>query len=205
MAAPRIDDIWRFGDYGSIQFVENRVTGEFLKVHGPDALFGDGPFKMVCDAAEGGRPILVGLDGTDLERALHLADEHASIRLLLNCGEKPGDESIVSVDTSDGPKSCRLRELQESAEARAMVIEVAGFPPFRAEWTWYDAPSFCGDEPNNLLLDLRWLLAYLAPGSNVRTTLLVANATKRALAAAGLSEPHVRMRRGHTPRRFRAT
>ena len=97
MAAPRIDDIWRFWDYGSIQFVENRVTGEFLKVHGPDALFGDGPFKMVRDAAGGGRPILLGLDGTDLERALHLADEHAAIRLRLNCGEKPGDESIVSV------------------------------------------------------------------------------------------------------------
>ena len=199
MVAPRIDDIWRFWDYGSIQFVENRVTGEFLKVHGPDALFGDGPFKMVRDAAEGGRPILLGLDGTDLERALHLADEHASIRLLLNCGEMPGDESIVSVDTSDGPKSCRLRELQESAEARAMIIEVAGFPPFRAEWTWYDAPSFCGDEPANLWLDLRWLLAYLAPGSNWRTAKSVAMATVSALAAAGLSESHVRMR----PRRGR--
>ena len=196
MAAPRIDDIWRFWDYGSIQFVENRVTGEFLKVYGPDALFGDGPFKMVRHAAAGGRPILLGLDGTDLERALHLADEHASIRLLLNCGEKPGDESIVSVDTSDGPKSCRLRELQESAEARAMVIEVAGFPPFRAEWTWYDAPTFCGDEPVNLWLDLRWLLAYLAPGSNWRTVKGVAMATASALAEAGLSELHVRMRQG---------
>ena len=101
MAAPRIDDIWRFWDYGSIQFVENRVTGEFLKVHGPDALFGDGPFKMVRDAAEGGRPILLGLDGTDLERALHLADEHASLRLRFNCGEEPGDESIVSIDTDE--------------------------------------------------------------------------------------------------------
>ena len=47
MAAPRIDDIWRFWDYGSIQFVENQVTGEFLKVHGPDALFGDGFYQMV--------------------------------------------------------------------------------------------------------------------------------------------------------------
>ena len=135
MAAPRIDDIWHFWDFGSIQFVENRVTGEFLKVHGPDALFGDGPFKMVRDAAEGGRPILLGLDGTDLERALHVADEHASMRLSFNCGEEPGGESIVPIDTDEGPKSWRLRELKESAEARAMVIEVVGFPPFRAGWT----------------------------------------------------------------------
>ena len=47
MAAPRIDDIWRFWDYGTVQFAENCVTGEFLEVHGPNALFGDGPFKMV--------------------------------------------------------------------------------------------------------------------------------------------------------------
>ena len=72
MAAPRIDDIWRFWDYGTIQFVQNRFTREFLEVHGPNALFGDGPFKMVCDAAEGGRPILLGLDDPDLERALIL-------------------------------------------------------------------------------------------------------------------------------------
>ena len=195
MAAPRIDDIWRFWDYGSIQFVENRVTGEFLQVYGPDALFGDGPFKMVCHADAGGRPLLVGLDGTDLERALHFADEHASIRLRLNCGETPGDESIVSVNTNAGPKSWRLRELKESPQARAMVIEVADFPPFKAEWTWFDAPTFCGDEPVNLWLDLRWLLAYLAPGSNWRTIKSVAMATASALAAAGFSESHVRMRK----------
>ena len=133
MAAPRIDDIWHIWDYGSIQFVENRVTGEFLEVHGPNALFGDGPFKMVRDAAGGGRPILVGLYGTDLERALHLAEAHASIWLRLSCGETPGDESIVPVNTNDGPNSWRLRGLKESAKARAMVIEVAGFPPFKAE------------------------------------------------------------------------
>ena len=59
MAAPRIDDIWRFWDYGTVQFAENCVTGEFLEVHGPNALFGDGPFKMVHDAAGGGRRFLV--------------------------------------------------------------------------------------------------------------------------------------------------
>ena len=63
MDAPHSDDVWRFWEYGSIQFVENRVTGEFLKVYGPDALFGDGPFQMINRE---GRPTLVGLDGNDL-------------------------------------------------------------------------------------------------------------------------------------------
>ena len=165
MVAPHIDDVWRFGEYGSIQFVENRVTGEFLKVHGPDALFGDGPFQMInCE----GRPTLVGLDGTDLQRALHVADEHASMRLLDNCGEKPGDDSIVSMDADKGRKRLRLADLKESAEAAAMIIEVAGFQPFKSEWIWYGAPTLCGDEPVNLWLDLRWLTAYLAPGSGWR-------------------------------------
>ena len=194
MAAPRIDDIWRFWDYGSIQFVENRVTGEFLEVHGPNALFGDGPFKMVRDAAGGGRRVLVGLDGTHLDCALHVLDAHASIRLHLNVGETPGDESVVSADTENGVKSWRLRELKETATARVLVIEVAGFPPFKAEWTWFDAPTFCGDQPVNLWLDLRWLMAYLAPGSNWRMVQTMAEATKRALAEAGFSELHVRMR-----------
>ena len=194
MAAPRIDDIWRFWDYGTVQFAENCVTGEFLEVHGPNALFGDGPFKMVHDAAGGGRRVLVGLDGTDLECALHVVDAHASIRLHLNGGETPGDESVVSDDTENGVKSWRLRELKETATARVLIIEVAGVPPFKAEWTWFDAPTFCGDQPVNLWLDLRWLMAYLAPGSNWRMVQHIAEATKGALAEAGFSELHVRMR-----------
>ena len=147
MVAPHIDDVWRFWEYGSIQLVENRVTGEFLKVHGPDALFGDGPFQMSnCE----GRPTLVGLYGTDLQRALHVADEHVSMRLHLNYGEKPGDDSIVSMDADKRRKTLRLTDLKESADAVAMIIEVAGFQPFKSEWIWYVAPSFCGDEQVNL-------------------------------------------------------
>ena len=139
MDAPHSDDVWRFWEYGSIQFVENRVTGEFLKVYGPDALFGDGPFQMINRE---GRPTLVGLDGNDLQRALHVVDEHASMRLLLHCGEKPGDDSIVSMDADKGRKRLRLKDLKESAEAAAMITEVAGFQPFKSEWIWYGAPTF---------------------------------------------------------------
>ena len=141
MAAPRIDGICRFLDYGSIQFVENRVTGEFLKVHGPDALFGDGPFQMInCE----GRPTLVGLDGTDLQRALHVADEHASMRLFDNCGEKPGDDSIVSMDADKGRKRLRLADLKESAEAAAMVIGWQVFSHSSPSGSGMARPFFAG-------------------------------------------------------------
>ena len=192
MVAPHSDDVWRFWEYGSIQSVENRVTGEFLKVYGPDALFDDGPFQMINRE---GRPTLVGLDGNDLQRALHVVDEHASMRLLLHCGEKPGDEPIVSLDADIKRKTLRLTDLKESADPVAMIIEVAGFQPFKSEWIWYGAPTFCGDEPVNLWLDLRWLTAYLAPGSGWRHNKQVANAAKLALVNAGFSESHVRWRK----------
>ena len=79
-----------------------------------------------------GRPILVGLDGTDLQRALHVADDHASMRLLDNSGEKPGDDSIVSMDADKGRTRLLLTDLKKSAYAAAMVIEVAGFQPSKA-------------------------------------------------------------------------
>ena len=135
------------------------------------------------------------LDGADLERAFHVADEHASIRLRFNCGEEPGDDSIVSMDTDEGPKAWRLRDLKESADAVAMIIEVAGFQPFKSEWIWYGAPTFCGGEPVNLWLDLRWLTAYLGPGSGWRFVKKVAMSAKQALAEAGFSESHVRWRK----------
>ena len=192
MDAPHSDDVWRFWEYGSIQFVENRVTGEFLEVYGPDALFGDGPFKMINRE---GRPTLVGLDGNDLQRALHVVDEHASMRLLLHCGEQPGDDPIVSLDADIKRKTLRLTDLKESADPVAMIIEVAGFQPFKSEWIWYGAPTLCGDEPVNLWLDLRWLTAYLAPGSGWRLNKQVAVAAKLALVNAGFSESHVRWRK----------
>ena len=192
IVAPHGDDVWRFWEYGSIQFVENRVTGEFLKVYGPDALFGDGPFQMINRE---GRPTLVGLDGNDLQRALHVVDEHASMRLLLHCGEKPGDDPIVSLGADIKRKTLRLTDLKESAVPAAMIIEVAGFQPFKSEWIWYGAPTFCGDEPVNLWLDLRWLTAYLAPGSGWRLNKQVAVAAKLALVNAGFSESHVRWRK----------
>ena len=84
-----------------------------------------------------GRPTLVGLDGN-----ARWIDEHASMRLIDNCGEKPGDDSIVSMDADKRRKRMRLADLKESAEAAAMIIEVAGFQPFKSEWIWYGAPTF---------------------------------------------------------------
>ena len=77
----------------------------------------------------------------------------------------------------------------------AMIIEVAGFQPFKSEWIWYGAPTFCGDEPVNLWLDLRWLMHYVAPSSNWRVAKKVAMATMSAMAEVGVIESHVRLRK----------
>ena len=55
-----------------MQFVQDKLSGESLRAHGPGAAFTDGPFRFVL---EGGRPVIVGLDGDDEHCALHVVDE----------------------------------------------------------------------------------------------------------------------------------
>ena len=64
---------WRFGDFGSVQFVQDTLSGKLVVVHGKGAAFGDGPFKIAVDDDVG--PVVVGLEGDDDHRALHLVDE----------------------------------------------------------------------------------------------------------------------------------
>ena len=52
---------WRFWDFGTLQFVQDGLTGDSLRVHGPGAAFEDGPFRFVDDD----KPVVVGLTGTD--------------------------------------------------------------------------------------------------------------------------------------------
>ena len=38
---------WRFWDFGSVQFVQDTLSGESLHAHGQGAAFTDGPFRFV--------------------------------------------------------------------------------------------------------------------------------------------------------------
>ena len=63
---------WRLWDFGSVQFVQDTVSGESLRAHGDGAAFTDGPFRLSwC----GDQPVLVGLEGDEDHCALHRVDE----------------------------------------------------------------------------------------------------------------------------------
>ena len=94
---------WRFWDFGSVQFVQDKLSGESLRAHGPGAAFTDVPFIFVL---EGGRPAIVGLDGDDEHCALHVVDEkmvnvvtieedsetqQEVCKVSLRCGDKPAE------------------------------------------------------------------------------------------------------------------
>jgi hypothetical protein len=83
-AIPIGADRWRFLDYGTLQVLQDTLTGEALRVHGDGAVFADGPFALTFDAAYPGRPVLLGIDGDDGNRSLHFADDEFSLTVAEN-------------------------------------------------------------------------------------------------------------------------
>ena len=149
---------WSLHDYGTKHFVRDDVTGEFLYVHGDGALFEDGPFRL--DLYEN-RPLLTGLIGGDSECALHFADD-ASKYVICEAVHPVSSSAEIKVRRGpDEPTGQWISDLERQYDTKALIIEVGdGFTPFRAEFSWFRAPTRCGDKPVQLWLELRWLIEY---------------------------------------------
>ena len=71
---------------------------------------------MVSNAATSQAYILLGVTGTDEDRAMHIVDEHASYKVTPAQPTAPAATSqayIVSADTADGPTSWPLEDLKK--------------------------------------------------------------------------------------------
>ena len=100
---------WRFWDFGSVQFVQDTLSGESLRAHGQGAVFIDGPFKFVL---YGDKPVLVGVVGEDEHFALHVVDE-AMVSVVTAEKDGESEEDIYKVSQRCGDKPARpLRGLQ---------------------------------------------------------------------------------------------
>ena len=100
---------WRFWDFGSVQFVQDTLSGESLRAHGPGAVFTDGPFKVVTC---GDKPVLLGLDGDDEHCALHVLDE-AMVNVVTIEGHGEVEEEVYKVSQRCGDKPARpLHDIQ---------------------------------------------------------------------------------------------
>ena len=146
---------WRFWDFGSVQFVQDTLSGESLRAYGPGAAFTDGPFKFVTF---GDKPVLLGLDGDDEHCALHVLDE-AMVNVFTIEGHGEVEEEVYKVSQRCGDKPARpLRDLQIERCIRHLEIAVEGCAPFKASFAWHSAPSLCGDKPVSLWMYSPWLV-----------------------------------------------
>ena len=149
---------WTFHDYGAKQFVRDEVSGEFLYVHGAGALFADGPFRFDLQDS---MPLLTGLSGGDYVCALHIADSASKHVVSREVHPTFGNIELKLRRGHSDPSGEWLADLERQYDAKCLNVEVGdGFPPFRAEFTWFRAPTMCGDKPVQVWLDLRWLVEY---------------------------------------------
>ena len=187
MAAP--PERWRFWDFGSLQFVQDTLSGELVVVHGNGAVFGDGPFKFAVD--DDGRPVVVGLEGDDDHCALHLVDEKMANDITFQwdvqtkewhhyvksrCGEKP---------------ALRLTDLQGDNQCFRLVCEVEGGTPFKAEFSRFAAPEWVGECTVQLWLHLPWLVEYVEGKDAHRRRTRTVELLRASLQRMGLSPLHV--------------
>ena len=180
---------WRLWDFGSVQFVQDTVSGESLRAHGDGAAFTDGPFRLSwC----GDKPVLVGLEGDEDHCALHRVDE-AMVNVITIEEHGEFKEEIYKVSQRCGDKPARpLRDLQIEKSMKNLEIGVEGCAPFKASFAWYSAPSLCGDKPVSVWLAFPWLVEYTMGRAAVPRLWRKAEALQTALKVRGFSSQHCR-------------
>ena len=181
---------WILFDFGGVQFVEDVLAGEFLRVHGPGALFDDGPFRLVND---GGRPLLLGLSGNDLTRSIHLADEH--IKYIISWPTRPGTGAVeAAISPSDGPAACVpefIEDLRARVVGRVLKIDVDGENPWKGVFVWHAAPiAIPGSRPVRLWLQLNRIFHYVGGPQYVDRFWRHAAKLRNLLESVSLSSGH---------------
>ena len=53
-----------------------------------------------------------------------------------------------------------LSYLQVEKHTKDMFIDVEGYAPFKGQFTWFKAPSLCGDVPISVWLSSQWFFEY---------------------------------------------
>lgn len=178
---------WRFWDFGSVQFVQDSLSGQSLRAHGPGAAFTYGPFRFV---SYGDKPVLVGIDGGDEHRALHSVDEAmANVVAIEEDSQSQGEVHKVS-ERCGGNPSRPLRDLQLEKRLKVLEIAVEGCTHFKARFTRCSAPSLCGDQPVSIWMYFSWIVEYTMGRGALANVWLKSEAFQRALKARGFSPQH---------------
>lgn len=151
---------WHFHDFGARQWVQDAATGECLLAHATeDAVFDGGPFRFTV---EDGRPVLIGLEGSENDCALHFADDHFSRTVFRKKNPTSGEDECMVADKHMMQDGQWLLDIAHDYTPQALVMDVTdNQKSFRAEFAWYTVPTQCGDKPVKLRMGMSWLYAYL--------------------------------------------
>jgi hypothetical protein len=176
-------------DFGSLQFLWDSFSGEYIKVHGSEAVTEDGPWQLVLSENSAK---LVSIDSENGDSVRLDPEQVASLVAHVNADGKlvVGDKGEVD-KLKFVPLHSWLGANKSSVVSKALVLHVHGYAPFKCVFSWEEVPFYCGDKPVSLWVDFAWLLGFVFGKKCVNLAWRYAGYLSGYLQKLGLDESHV--------------
>ena len=177
---------WRLYDFVGEQFVCYVPTGELQQVHGPRAVVPGGPWGQVL--VHENRPVLLGAQGTDSDRALCLIGDHVKTRLVMK--ERDGFETPQKCIRTRGQTDRWEDVSRVEYSPKVYEFPVSAETSFKAEYFMHDVGITVGVQPVTLWVSLPWVMEFLfGKGHDVA---LRAKGWREQLESEGFDGGHIR-------------
>lgn len=183
---------WSLLDFGSLQFLWDCISGEYIKVYGAGAIRVGGPWRLAVSNGSGKVELLPIDDGEGGAMKLD-PEELASVKVR----RSEGDGKLMVVDKRQAmrPHEMPLGDWRDdnacNEESKGIVLEVTDFPLFECVCTWLAVPQLCGDKPVCMWLDFPWFVNYVYGKEAVDFVFRYAGYLKEYLQKLGLHESHI--------------
>ena len=172
-----------------MQFVWDRISGEYIKVHGRDAVTDEGPWELV--RSEGGARLRSLSDEADPPAVLD-PSKLAGLQIVVD-----GDGEVL-VAGQEGkcreppiPLSVWQQQSRSQVRSNVLMFPVNDGSQFKCEFYWETVPQMCGDQAVSLWLSFRWLLDFTMGKQGVDRAWRYANILQSYLESLGLAATHV--------------
>ena len=177
-------------DFGSLQFLWDALSGEYIEVYGPTASMNMRSPAMWSWC--GDKPKLVErVEEEDEIGRTFDPEELASIKVHTG----PLGDVTVSDSRDDSEHKSSLDAWTKNNKGkhnlRALKLEVEGLEDFEGWGHWELSPASCGDKPVSLWFDFKWLVNYVYGKKAVDDVWTFARALKYSLQKYELDESHV--------------
>ena len=177
-------------DFGTLQFLWDALSGEYIQLYGPTASMNLSRPAMWSWC--GDKPKLVELVDDEDEIGVTLdPEEIASVKVETG---PLGDVTVSdSRDDSDHKSSLGAwtKNNKGKLHLRALKLSVEGFEDFEGWGHWELSPASCGDKPVSLWFDFKWLVNYVYGKKAVDNVWQSVKALRATLEKYELDDSHV--------------